>query len=332
MCDGSLTGSYAVRGHAADLTSTIDQSKLTAAAKAQGTYDGKLFSAPYASSTQLFFYNKDLFKAAGIEPPSMDPAKRWTWEKVAEVGRKLRDRQKGVYGLVIEQSDRPYQLMPLAQSKGGVAVSPDGFKTTGYLDSKPFVDAFTFYQKMFNEWDIAPKGQFDIGLSQELFKTGKAAMFLGLTFTMDEMAKYPNVNWGVTYHPYFDGGKAVTPTGSWHLCINPRSRELASARKLVQYFLSEDVQAKWLKLRPYPPVLTSIWGREKAYFNLNEGGWGIARHELANTAVPRPAIVGWREYEAVMQSAIQDINGGADVSKRLSAAAQAIDRELAKYR
>ncbi len=331
MCDGSLTSSYAARGHALELSTVIDRSRLTPSAVAQASYQGKIFSAPYGSSSQQLYYNKDLFKAAGIEPPSADPAKRWTWEKVVEAARKLRDPQKRIYGLVIAQADRPFQLLPLAQSKGGVAISPDGFKATGYVDSKPFIDAFTFYQKMYNEWDIAPKGLFQINLNEELFRTGKAAMFIGGTFNMDENAKHPNLNWGMALHPYFEGGKPVTPTGAWHFCVNPRSRELETAKKFVQYFMSDEVQIKWLHMRPYAPVLASVWNREKAYFDRNPG-WALVRHELANTAVSRPAIVGFREYEAILLQAIQDINNGADVAKRLGAAAQLIDREMNKYR
>ena len=331
MCDGSLTSSYAARGHALDLSSVIDRNRLTPSAASQASFDGKIYSAPFGSSSQQLYYNKDLFKAAGIEPPSADPSKRWTWEKVVEVARRLRDPKNNVYGLVIAQADRPFQLLPLGQSKGGVPISPDGLKATGYIDTKPFIDAFTFYQKMYNEWDIAPKGLFQINLNEELFRTGKAAMFIGGTFNMEEIAKYPKLNWGMGLHPYFEGGKPVTPTGAWHFCVNPRSKDLVSARKFVQYFMSEDVHSKWLQMRPYPPVLNQIWTKEKTYFDRNPG-WALVRHELSNTAVPRPPIVGWREYEAILLQAIQDINNGVDVSKRLSVAAQLIDREMVKYK
>src|SRR5262249_59636975 len=39
------------------------------------TKDGKLYSMPYNSSTPLFYYNKDAFKKAGLDPEK--PHKTW---------------------------------------------------------------------------------------------------------------------------------------------------------------------------------------------------------------------------------------------------------------
>jgi fructooligosaccharide transport system substrate-binding protein len=330
ITDGPLTGSYAVRGHLLDLSDQIDQDRFTKAAIDQGSFDGKLYSAPFGSSSQLLFYNKQLFEAAGIEPPSADPAERWTWEKTVEVAKQLRDPANEVWGLVIEQSERPYQLLPLAQSKGGQAIGDDKLTAAGYIDSEPFVEAFTFYQKLFNEWDVSPKGVFDGALARELFGTGKAAMFLGVTYDLKNLESYPDIDWGVATHPYFEGGEAVTPTGAWHIGVNPRTDDMESAMTFVEWAMSDDLQRQWFGLRPYVPVLRAVYDLEAEA--LEHPGWQIARYELDNTAIPRPATPGFREYEDILRQAFRDIQTGAPVQETLSAAAQKIDRELAKYR
>lgn len=330
ITDGPLTGSYAVRGHLLDLTEHLDLDRFTPAAIDQGSFDGRLYSAPFGSSSQLLFYNEALFAAAGIEPPPADPAQRWTWEQVVEVAKQLRDPANDVWGLVIEQSERPYQLLPLAQSKGGQAISDDGLTATGYVDAPPFVEAFTFYQKMFNEWDIAPKGVFETGVAQELFGTGKAAMFLGVTYDLKNFERYPDIAWGVAPHPYFAGGKEVTPTGAWHIGVNPRTDEMEAALAFVDWAMTDDVQRQWFHLRPYVPVLRAVYDLEAEA--LQHPGWKIARYELEHTAVPRPKTPGFREYEDILRQAFRDIQTGAPVQETLSAAARKIDRELAKYR
>jgi sn-glycerol 3-phosphate transport system substrate-binding protein len=47
---------------------------------------GNMLSFPFNSSTPIFFYNKDLFKKAGLDPDKAPT----TWEEVAEDGKKLR--------------------------------------------------------------------------------------------------------------------------------------------------------------------------------------------------------------------------------------------------
>ena len=49
------------------------------------TTDGKMLSMPFNSSTPVLYYNKDMFKAAGLDPDK--PPK--TWPEVAEYARKL---------------------------------------------------------------------------------------------------------------------------------------------------------------------------------------------------------------------------------------------------
>jgi multiple sugar transport system substrate-binding protein len=143
--------------------------------------------------------------------------------------------------------------------------------------------------------------------------------------------KYPDLDWGLGPHPYFEQGTPVTPTGAWHIGVNPETDQKEAALAFIDFMMREDTQRLWLKLRPYPPVLKSVWEAEGAT-TFSHPGWKIVEHELANTAVPRPKTPGWREYEDILRLAIRDIQTGADVKASLSGAAQRIDRELTKYR
>lgn len=328
--DSPLTASYAVRGHLLDLTDVIDVDKLTPAARAAAQYDGKIYSAPIASSSALLFYNKALLDAAGIPHPSTDPAERMTWEAVVEGAKSIRDEKAGVWGLVIEQSERPYQLLPMAQSLGATGISDDGLTAAGYVDSPEFVEAATFYRNLFNEWRVSPTGVFDHNLSQELFGTGKTGFFIGGPWMLSILANYPDLDWGVAPFPYFEKGRPVTPTGSWHVGINPRTDAMDAARTFVNWYLSDAAQQEWFKLRSYPPVTSSMWELEAQAFDSD--GWQIMRHELDETAVARPATPGWREYEDILRVAFRDIQTGEDPQTALTRAATQIDRELVKYR
>jgi len=330
-CDSPLTASYAVRGHAMALDEWIDRSRFSQAALDAATVKGKLYSAPFCTSSILLFYNRAYFKKAGIEPPSADVAKRWTWEQVVEAGRKMAEPAQNRWGLIIEQAERPFQLLPFGQSLGGVALSEDGLKASGYIDGPAFVEAYSFVQRMYTEWKIAPPGVFDNNITPDLFGSGQSAMFLGGTFDIGLFqTKYPDLDWGVAPHPYFAKGKPVTPTGSWHIGVNPRTRNKAAVEKFIKFMLSDDTQTAWFKLRPYPPVLKSVWDRVPEVFNTP--AWQIVRHELQSTAVPRPASPGFREFEDLLRVTLRDMQAGGDVKAMLTATAGRIDRELAKYK
>jgi fructooligosaccharide transport system substrate-binding protein len=303
----------------------------TKAAQDAASFRGKLYSAPFASSSQVLFYNRALFKAAGVEPPTLDVQNRWTWERVVDAARKMSDPAKSQWGFVIEQAERPDQLLPFGQSLGRQAIREDGLKASGFIDGQPFVDGFTFMQRLYTDWKVSPPGMFDNTLTPEVFGSGRAAMFLGDTFSYDTFsARYKDLDRDVAPHPYFEKGRPVTPTGSWHIGMNPRSRNKEAAAAFIRHKTSDDAQALWFKLRPYVPVLQSSWTKQAEI--LDSPQWRIAHHELDNTAVVRPATPGYREYEDVMRVALRDITAGADVKTQLSQAAQRIDRELQKYR
>jgi multiple sugar transport system substrate-binding protein len=330
-CDSPLTASYAIRNQAMALDDVLDRKRFSRAAVDAGTYKGKLYSAPFATSMLLLYYNRALFKAAGIEPPAADVTKRWTWEQVVEAGRKMSDPAKNQWGIIMEQAERAYQLLPFGQSLGGVALGEDGLKASGYLDGPAFVEGFTFLQRMYTEWKVAPAGVFDNNITPDMFGTGRSAMFVGGTWNLDTFAqKYKDLDWGVAPHPYFAKGKPVTPTGSWHIAANPRTKNRDAVARYLQFLTGDDLQVMFFKLREYPPVLLSTWDKVPEAFD--NPPWRIVRYELDNTAVPRPATPGFREFEDLVRLFLRDLQSPGDVKQKLTETAQKIDREMQKYR
>ena len=324
--DGPLTASYAVRNHLVDIAPILgdDLKNFTKAATDQGSSKGKLMSVPYATSEILLYYNVDILKAAGIDPPALDIKQRWTWEKLYDMAKKATDPAKGTYGLVIEQADRPYQILAMPESKGAKVLSDDGLTSKGYVDSPKFIEAIQFYQKFYTE-KLSPIG-LDSNVSLEVFGQGKAAFFLAGAFSFNTLkSRYTDLKFGVAPHPFFEGGTPVTPTGSWHIGINPRSKYTKEAAEVIKFMTSDEQMINFFKLRGYPPVKSTVYAALPDTFNTDM--WKIVQYELANTAIPRPATPGYREYEDLLLKALKDVQQGANVKDRLTEAAAAIDAE-----
>ena len=332
LVDGPLTASYAARGHLLDLTPVVgsERERYVPSTLVQGTFADKLYSLPLATSSQLLFYNKKLFAEAGLPEPSGDPSKRMTWEDLLPVAKTLTKPDVSQFGFAFENTN-PYQLLPLPQSRGVQVIGPDGLTATGYVDSQGMIDVMTWYQQLFQTHKVGPVGTFQTGITQQMFGSGKLAMIVGGTWNLGGFANVKGLDFGVAPHPYFAGGKPITPTGSWHVGINPRTAYMEQAQAFVKWLTTRQAMDLWFDLRQYPPSLQEIW-TERASTTFVDPAWKIVQYELANTATPRPQTPGYREYEDFLRVAMQDIQTGANVKDALSKAASSIDRETRKYR
>lgn len=333
LVDGPLTASYAAREHLLDLTPMMQPMypRFLKAAVDQGLWRGRMFAAPMATSTQVLYCNRRLFEAAGVPLPSGEVAGRMTWEAVVDLAARLTDAGRGVWGFQFENSARPYQVLPVPQSWGAEVIGPDGLTAAGFVDSPAMVEALSWYQGLYQGRRVAPPGVFDNGVVQEMFGGGRIAMMLGGTWNLDGLRRFPNLDVAVAPHPHFAGKRVVTPTGSWHIGINPRTRFPEQSQALLRFLMTTEAMELWFRLRQNPPVLTEVWDR-LAPTDFTHPMWAIVRHELANTAVPRPSTPGFREYEDLLRIALQDIQTGAPVADTLRNAARAMDREFRKYR
>jgi fructooligosaccharide transport system substrate-binding protein len=338
LVDGPLTASYAARKYLLPLDDYFSSKELKAwfpASIQAATYKGKVYSIPYATSCAGLYYNKKILQKAGIPFPSEKPSERLTWEQVADMARKLtidenKDGQTDVWGFMMEQMVTPYQFLPLPQSNRAKVISKDGLKTSGYIDSRPFIEAAQFYWKLYNEWKVSPVGIPDAAKSREYFGNGKVALMLGAEWNISRLAAFKDLEFGLAPHPYFKGGVPVTPTGSWHVGVNSRTAHKEEAVKYVKYITGFEASTKWHKLFGHAPARPDVYKAVPESFN--KPMWDIFFYEMENTAVARPATPGYSEYEQILREALGSISYGADPEKTLNETAQRIDRELRKYR
>jgi multiple sugar transport system substrate-binding protein len=64
-----------------------------------------VYGIPFTNSTNVMYYNKDVFEAAGLpDPDEMVANGDWTWENVAAAGKQIVDSGAGRYGYVFGNS------------------------------------------------------------------------------------------------------------------------------------------------------------------------------------------------------------------------------------
>jgi ABC-type glycerol-3-phosphate transport system substrate-binding protein len=338
--DVPVTAGYGIRGWLApldDVFSEEEKADWLEAALAAGTYEGQLISAPVSTSTQVLIYNKALFDRAGITPPGHD--ERLTWEQIAELAPQLTFDEDGdgtpdIWGFNWEQTIRIYQLQALAASLGGAAIGEDGLTVDGVINSPEWVNAFTYYQNMFTTLRAAP--QSDTITPPDLFRSGNLAMFVGGPWNIRNFATTPlEFEWGVSRHPYFEGGSIAVPTGSWHIGVSATSDQPEAAKRFVEWITTGQGAETWWRDGsgdfPAQKSVLALFADEAEFDTPPLSYIRTAADEASANGVPRAVTVGFLEYEQILQDAFNDIRNGSDVKTSLDTAASRIASEMAKY-
>lgn len=302
----------------------VNQALTPASIEASGM-DSKLYSLPISNSTQLLYYNADLLKKAEITPPSTDPAQRWTWEQTVTAAKKAQ-AAGAKWGLMFEQVDRYYQLQPLFESAGGGSGLSGDQLLTPDITNAGWIKGASFYAQLFND-KVAARGIPPDQITP-LFSNGQLAFFIAGPWQLDTFENTKSLNFGVGAHPYFEGGKPVTPTGSWSWGINPKSTHADAARKLLTYAsLNASGCSKANSLKGVIAGMPANTQSLSDYFTSTifqpdnvKGASDLIKYELQHTAVIRPRTIGYIQFEDIIGTALADIRNGTDVKQRLQKA------------
>lgn len=220
------------------------------------TTDGKLLSMPFNSSTPVFYWNKEMFKKAGLDPDK--PPK--TWSEVGEMGKKL--VASGAKCGFTPQ----WQTWTLIENYGAWHNLPYATKANGFggtdIELK-FNDAARIKRiQQFADWTkdkVFVYGGRE-GKSTALFTAGDCGMHMASSATASAIDKaLGTANFGIAMMPYDPDVKAQ-PQNSiiggatlWVLQGKPKE-EYVGVAKFLTYLASTPVQAKWHQETGYVPV------------------------------------------------------------------------------
>ncbi|MEW6228501.1 MAG: extracellular solute-binding protein [Bacillota bacterium] len=334
LIDGPLTSSYAFHGVLLPLNkyyTADDLSDFLPSSLMEGTYKGTLYSVPQSQAALALFYNTEMFKKAGIQPPK-DLAEAWTWPVALEMLKKVtvdsnNDGIPEVWGI----SD-PYehsffsagQFIRSNATPGSPAfelLSDDGTTVSGYLDAPEVIEAMQFYQDMHLKWKVKPQKE-----TQDMFWNGKSATMIRSAIGVGIAANYPNIPWSVTPLPYFKTG--FTHTGAFHYAVAAKTKHPDEAALLLKFLVDKENAVTYSQITASLPARKSAYARLAVYdtFPLS-----LFRQTLAQWGYPRPSTPAYREYESILTETIRNIAQGADVRASLKSAVARINLELKKY-
>ncbi|EMH6306132.1 TPA: sn-glycerol-3-phosphate ABC transporter substrate-binding protein UgpB [Proteus mirabilis] len=237
------------------------------------TSDGKMISLPFNSSTPVLYYNKALFKQAGIEQPPK------TWKEMGAVSQKLLDAGVKCGFTTTWQSWTQIENfgarnnLPIATKNNGF----DGTDTSFLFNQAPFV---THIQRMA---DWSKSGIFKYGGRQSdampLFYTQECAMVMessaGFAGIKENMK---GIDIGVSQLPYDDtlvdkpANSIIGGASLWVMAGRPDA-EYNGVAKFFTYLSSPEVQADWHQATGYLPVTKAAYAltQQQGFYQKNPG-------------------------------------------------------------
>jgi multiple sugar transport system substrate-binding protein len=210
---------------------------------------GKYWAVPTAVRTLAVFYNKDLFKAAGITKLPK------TWTELSSAAQKIQKSDAGkiqIAGLALAPQGQDHHLFRevLVRQWGGKPYTADYKKIT--YNSEAGLEAWKFYL------NLIPSGAAARGLDlfpastnayRDAFIAGRAGMIIDGSFAIGSIRAGAKFNWGVFELPVKQAGGLRSNFGSYWvhgLTRNATGAKLAAGVKFLKYLTSEKVQRDWL--------------------------------------------------------------------------------------
>ena len=180
-----------------------------------GRTQGKTWGIPFQRSTIVMYYNKDAFRAAGLDPES-PPA---TWDELVAAGKKLTKKSGDnvdQWGAMIPSTGYPYWMFgALAMQNGQTLMNGDGNET--YFDAPATVEALEFWKSLGSDHGIMPSGTIEWGTLRQNFLEEKTAIMWHSTGNLTTVKKNASFDFGVAMLPAQK--RRGTPTGGGNFYI-----------------------------------------------------------------------------------------------------------------
>src|SRR6266540_2658687 len=224
------------------------------------SYQGKTYAVPHKLDSSVFFYNKDLFKQAGLDPEK--PPKNFA--EIVAYARKITALGNGITGFDLAGSCGGcgvYTLFPYAWANGATVLSDDGRKVD--INNDSFKAIFKLYKQLSDEnlVDSSDKTQ-DGSTWPANFLAGKVGMLPLGSPIVGDLLKQTKFQWGVTALMSPDGGKASTFIGGDVAGISATSTHKTQAWDFLKWTLEEQAQVEIIAKNGDLPGRTDLSGNK----------------------------------------------------------------------
>lgn len=255
----------------------IDPKTYIPAVRGYYSEGGNMISMPLNSSTTIMYYNKDVFKKAGLDPTK--PPK--TWAELRTMAKKIMDTKSSTCAfssawLTWAQFENFSAIhnVPLATKANGMQGMDAELKFNSDLHVR--------HMQLFV--DMQKEGSFKYGgrdsAPEPLFTSGECAIMHTSSGFRANVTLNAKFDWGVGMLPYYDDVPSAPKNsiigGASLWVMNSPGRtvdEYKAVAEFFKYISQPDVDAQWHQKTGYVPISLGGFDRTKAsgFYDKNPG-------------------------------------------------------------
>ena len=321
--DAPNTAAYASSGLLYDITSLIsaeEQDKFYSL----NTYEGKLYGLPIQESSAGFFYNKKIFRAAGIDVSGYTAENPWTFAQFKDVCARLKAHGVTAVDMRLDATKdetAPYLLYPFIYAAGGEFTSEDGYTAQGYYNSDATAKGFQFLK------DLISAGYTSYSIGATDFFTERVGMYLSSGWTIPDLDNKYRENfasrddWGLL--PYPKDVAAASATGSWSYAItNNHHTDKTATLELLKWMTSAESSVEITNATGMIPA------RRDAVKNYEVGSpeYTLLK-QLELSGKERPATVAYPTFSTSFNQIIAGL-GNSDVRTLINSSTNTLQAEM----
>ena len=235
---------------------------------------GNMLSFPFNASTPILYYNKNLFRSAGLDPETAPK----TWPEVGAAAKKLR-ASGAVCGFTTSwpswinvENFSAFHNLPISTNANGF----DGLDAVLKFNNPVMVRHIA----QLAEWQAGKAFDYSgRGTSAEpRFQNGECGIFIGSSATRADIKANSKFEVGYGMLPYWPGVEGA-PRNSiiggatlWVLRDRPRA-EYKGVAKFFGYLSKPEVQAAWHQNTGYLPITRAAFDltRAQGFYDRNPG-------------------------------------------------------------
>jgi sn-glycerol 3-phosphate transport system substrate-binding protein len=292
---------------------------------------GHTWGIPFQRSTIVQYWNKDAFKAAGLDPEKAPK----TWDEMVAFGKKLTKKDAAghvtQWGVEIPSSGFPYWLFQaLTTQNGAILANQDGTKVA-YNDPK-VVEAAQFFADLSMKDEVMPKGIIDWGTTPKDFFEGKTAIMWTTTGNLTNVRKNAKFAFGVAAMPSKVRGGSPTGGGNIYIFKNKDKAKEKAVIEFARFLTSPELAADWGIATGYVATRPDAWETPAMKKYVAEFPPALVARDQLKDAVAELSTHDNQRVTKSLNDALQAILAGGKAPKAALDQAQAeATRLLASY-
>jgi len=293
---------------------------------------GKTWGVPFQRSTIVMYWNKDLFKEAGLDPEKAPQ----NWDELVSMGKKLTKTDAGgnvsTWGVKIPSSGFPYWLFQgLTTPNDTILMNEAGTDT--YFDKPGSIEALQYWVDLSAKHKVMPGGVIEWGTTPKDFFERKAAIVWTTTGNLTNIRTNAQFPFGVAMLPEKKRRGSPTGGGNFYVFDKTSPEEQQAAMKFVRWATQPQRAAQWSIATGYVAVTPAAWETDEMKKYVQEVPQAtVARDQLQYSVAELSTHENQRVTKALNDGLQAALTGSKSPADAMKDSQREADRILRAYR